>query len=229
MRRPLLLLALLLPALAGAAERRHSITGFDRVRVNGPFEVSHAPGSAAALVGGDARAIERVEVRVDGSTLTIRMGNGAWGERREAGPTAPITVALTSPTLTGASVLGGGRMRVARVKGARLDLLAGGASEIAVADVQVDQLSAALTGAGSVTLAGRAGRARLATDGPGRIDAGALRADELTVLVNGTGETRAQARYAANIVNVGLGTITIAGRPKCTVKAPAGGVVRCGD
>lgn len=229
MVRPFLLFALLAPTLAHAAERRHPVTSFDRVRISGPFDVTYAPGSPGARVSGDSRIIERVEVRVDGSTLTLRMGPAGWGERREAGPSAPIKVTLSSPTLTSASVLGGGRLSLGRVKGARLDLAIGGSGEIAAADAQVDQLSALLAGAGAMTLSGRAGKARLTIDGSGRIDATGMQADDLTVLVNGSGETRAAARYSANLTNAGLGTITVTGAPKCTVKAPAGGVVRCGS
>lgn len=229
MFRPLLALALLVPALAQAAERRHPVSSFDRVRVSGPFEVTYAPGSPSARVSGDARAIERVVVRVDGSTLTLRMGGAGWGERREAGPSEPIRVTLSSPRLAAVSLAGGGRFSATGVKGDRLDLSTGGAGEITVARASVDQLSAAVTGSGTVTLAGRAGKVRLTTDGPGRIDAEDLRADELTVLLNGAGETRAAARYLANITNLGLGGVTVAGRPRCIVKAPAGGPVRCGS
>ena len=229
MLRPFILFALLAPTLAHAAERRRPVTSFDRLRISGPFDVTYAPGSPSARVSGDPRITERVEVRVDGSTLTLRMGSAGWGERREAGPSAPIKVTLSSPMLTSASVLGGGRLSIGRVKGAKLDLAIGGSGQIAAADTHVDQLFALLTGTGTMTLSGRAGKARLTTDGSGRIDAAAMQADELMVLVNGTGETRAAARYSANLTNAGLGTITVAGSPKCTVRAPAGGVVQCGN
>lgn len=229
MLRPLIALALLVPTLAQAAERRHSVGSFDRVRVSGPFEVTYTSGSPSARVSGDARVIERVTVQADGSTLTLRMGGAGWGERREAGPTEPIRVTLSSPRLAAVFVNGAGRFSATGVKGGRLDLAASGAGEIAVTDASVDQLSAALTGSGAVKLAGRAGKVRLTTDGPGRIDAEGLRADELTVLMNGAGETRAAARYQANVTNTGLGGVMVIGRPRCVVKAPAGGPVRCGS
>lgn len=229
MIRSLLPLALLAVTPAQAAERRHQIGSFERVRVSGPFEVTFTTGSPGARVIGDARAIEAVEVRVDGPTLTIRATTNRWGERPRAGATSPVTVALSSPTLTDAAVIAGGRLTVARVRSARLRLSVNGAGSIAVADAAVDRVDASLLGAGDMTLAGRAGTAALRTNGAGRIDASGMPADALTVVLDGPGETRAAARYSADVINMGLGTVTVAGKPKCTVKAPAGGPVRCGQ
>ena len=39
----------------------------------------------------------------------------------------------------------------------------------------------------------------------------------------------AQARYQAAVSLTGLGRVTVAGKPKCTVQAPAGGRVVCGE
>lgn len=229
MIRPILPLALALFATpASAAERRFPIGGFDRVRVEGAFEVTHAPGSPNARASGDARAIEELVVRVDGTTLVIRMGPANRGERFAAERTTPITVALSSPTLRAVSVSAGGRVTAGRIKGARLDLALGGSGAITVADAAVDQLSASVVGAGAITLGGRADKVRLSTSGPGRIDAGGLQAGELTVLLDGPGETKAAARYTAHITNLGLGAVAVAGSPKCTVVARAGGPVACG-
>lgn len=213
---------------ATAAERRHQVGSFDRVRVSGPFEVTFTTGSPQARVSGDADAVEAVEVRVDGAVLTVRAAKSGWGERPRAQATRPVAVFLSSPALTDALVLAGGRLSIARVKGARLGVTVNGAGSIAVADLGVDRVEASLLGAGSVTLAGRARTAALRTSGAGRIDAGGLQADTLSVVLDGPGETRAAARYSADVVNVGLGTVTVAGKPRCVVKAPAGGLVRCG-
>lgn len=212
-----------------AAERRVALGGFDRVRVNGPFEVTFEPGSPGARVSGDPRVIERVQVRVDGATLTVRMDGRDWGERPVSGAEAPVVVSLASPSLQAASVSAGGRFRASRMKGTRVDLAVTGAGTIAVAEVAADQLSATLIGTGAMTLAGRAAKVRLSTNGPGRIDAARLQADELSVALDGPGETLAAARYAATVNNIGLGAVTVAGRPKCTITARAGGPVRCGD
>ena len=228
MIRPALALLALLSVPALAAERRVSVGSFDRVRVTGPFEVTHRLGSPGASVSGDARALERVEIRVDGTTLTIRAAGGAWGERPELGADGPVTIALSSPALAAASVFAGGRLSAARMRGPRVDLSVSGSGALSVADVQADQVAATLVGTGTVTLAGRAARARLVGNGSGKIDAGGLDAGELTVLLDGPGEALASARHVARVTNTGLGNVAVAGNATCVVTARAGGVVKCG-
>lgn len=212
----------------GAAERRVALGSFDRVRVDGTFDVTYATGSPGARVSGDREAIEDVEMRLEGSTLRVRRGGRTWGERPAAAAGAPITVALSSPSLVEAQVLGGGRLRVTRPRGARLDLLVAGTGEVGVSDVAAERLAATLAGTGSMTLTGKARQVSLRTNGPGRIDASGLLADDLTVLLDGRGETRAAARVTAKVTNAGLGSVVVTGRPKCTVAARAGGPVTCG-
>ncbi|HEX8383517.1 MAG TPA: DUF2807 domain-containing protein [Sphingomonas sp.] len=228
MIRPAILSLALFAVPVAAAEKGVSVGSFDRVRVNGAFEVTHAPGSPGARVSGDPRVIERVEIRVDGATLTIRYNGQGWGEQGRIAPTGPVRVTLSSPALVAASVLAGGRLTAARMKGSRVDLSISGAGTIAVADMAADQLNAVVIGAGTLTLAGRAVRARLAVNGSGGIDAGKLEAGDLTVLLDGPGEIKAAARYNAAVTNSGLGAVSIAGAPRCTVRARAGGPVTCG-
>ena len=69
---------------------------------------------------------------------------------------------------------------------------------------------------------------RLSTTGPGKIDAAALIADDLAVRSDGAGEIEAHARYLAAVTTTGAGRIAVAGKAKCTVRAPAGGAVTRG-
>lgn len=81
MKRILPALALAaLAAAAPAAERRHTVTDFDRVHVEGPFEVTLATGRpSSAVVSGSPAAIERVSIEVQGRVLRIRPNRSAWG------------------------------------------------------------------------------------------------------------------------------------------------------
>lgn len=225
---PLAVLALY-SAPAPAAERRVGIGSFERIRVDGPFEVRVATGrSPGASVSGDRDLIERIEVRVEGTTLIVRMGSNGWGERPYvAAETAPV-ITLTTPSLVAATVFSGGRITIGRMRGQRVDLTVSGSGTLALTTADAEQLNASVIGTGTITLGGRATRARLLTNGPGAIDAGALSVNELVVRLDGPGETRAQARYSAQVTNTGLGKVTIAGNAKCTVKALAGGPVTCG-
>lgn len=224
------LLLLLAAAPAGAAERRVGLSGFDRLRVTGPFEVTVLPGSPSATVSGNPDAVERTEVRVDGTVLTLRMAGG-WGERGQARGQAgggPVTVTLRTPRLSAAAVFAGTRLAVRRMAGERVELSISGAGSVAVDEAVADQLVSTVIGAGQLKVAGRARRVRLLTNGPGSTDASGLLADELSVRLEGPGETLAAARYAAELVNTGVGRVAVTGTAKCRVSAPGGGPVTCG-
>lgn len=226
-RAALVLLLLAAPALA--ADRRQGLSSFDRVRVSGPFEVRIVPGSPSATLSGDRDALERADLRVDGTTLSLRMGGDGWGERPATASRAPLVVTLATPRLSSLAVFAGARVTAARMAGDQVDLSVSGAGEIAVAAAAAaEQFTATVIGAGTITAAGRARRARLVTNGPGTIDAGALIADDLLVRLDGPGETRAAARYTAQVANTGLGSVSVAGSPRCTVQSPGGGPVSCG-
>jgi len=226
--RLLLALALCLATSALAADRTVTVGSFERVRIDGPFEVRLVTGSPRVTIAGDPRATEAVEIRVDGATLSVRNSVSAWGERPSTGAPRPVLVTLTTPRLAYASVAAGGRLTIAGMKGLRLDLALAGAGSLAVAGMQADQLNATVLGTGRMTLAGRAARARLTVSGPGLIDATPLAVDDLVIVQDGVGETRATARRTAAITNTGAGSVTVTGNPACTTRAAATGPVICG-
>ncbi|KQM49213.1 hypothetical protein ASE69_10525 [Sphingomonas sp. Leaf208] len=214
-------------AQSSATSRTVSVGSFDRVRVEGPFEVRVTIGSPRATITGP-RGADDVTVRVDGTTLSVRKGTDGWGEQPRSGGAGPTVVTLSTPELTSASVAAGGRLTIAKMRGMRVDVTVSGNGSLALAAADTDQLNATLIGTGQMTLAGRAARARLVTSGPGAIDASGLAVNDLTVHLDGVGETKAAARYTAQVTNSGLGTVTITGNAKCRVDAAAGGPVVCG-
>jgi hypothetical protein len=228
--RLLLLAAALLAAVpATAADRSVAIGSFSRVRVQGPFQVviaaTHAP---AATISGDAATIEAADVAVEGDTLTVRSRMGRWEEQPHGSATRPAVVTLGTDRLIAATVIGGGRISAARMAGPRADLSVTGAGAISVAALDADAVNATLIGNGAISIAGRAAQARLMTNGAGTIDAGGLDAGDLVVRLDGPGTITAQARYTARVTNTGIGQVAVAGSPKCTVLANAGGPVACG-
>jgi hypothetical protein len=225
---PLSLSFLAVAVPAHAADRHVYIGSFDRIRVQGPFEVHVVEGSPDATLSGDARVIEAVEVRVDGTTLTVRNAIGAWGERPQATATRPVVVTVATRSIANATVIGGGRLTIARMKAPRVDLTVTGDGTIDAKGIEADRANATVIGGGAMTLGGTARTGRLLTNGPAAIDAAALSVGDLTVRVDGPGAVKAAARFTARIDNVGLGQVAVAGNPKCVVKADVGGAVTCG-
>ncbi|MEN2790100.1 head GIN domain-containing protein [Sphingomonas oligophenolica] len=220
----------LAPGSAQAADRTYSIGSFDRIRVEGPFDVRLAIGpSPGARAEGDPHATDDLDIRVEGTTLIVRAGVGGWGEQAATGAIAAPVVTVSIATIRSALVIGGGRLSIdGPVRGQRIDLSLTGSGSLSVGGLEADQLFVTLLGAGDIALAGHAAKAHLTTSGPGRIAAAPLVADDLTLRLDGNGETRVTARYTATVTTTGLGAATVYGTPACTVKAMAGGPISCG-
>ncbi|QNA85823.1 DUF2807 domain-containing protein [Sphingomonas sp. So64.6b] len=224
----LVLLSVGAAASADAAERNYSVGSFDRIRIDGPFDVRLDTGKApGAHADADVRTLDQLVIRVEGTTLIVRIGNEGWGETPGAARKAPI-VTLSTPMLRAANVNAGARLTVNGMNGQRIDLSINGSGVLVVSDIAADQLNATVIGTGNITLNGRAAKTRLLTNGSGSIDASALDVSDLVVRLDGTGETRAAARYTASVTTTGLGAVIVTGDPACTVRAIAGGPVTCG-
>lgn len=230
LRRPLLPALIAFAAPAHAADRSYVVTNFDRIRIDGPFvvKVDVGTGGAAASASGDERALGDLDISVEGTTLTVRKGSQGWGERGETRGPSPV-ITLRTPAVRGATVIGGAKLTLAgRLRTNRFDVQVTGAGTIDASGVDADDVVVTVIGNGNVTLAGRAARARLSTNGGGAIAATALDAGDVLALMDGAGETRASARYTADLTNRGLGLIAISGSPKCIVRGQSTGPIQCG-
>lgn len=217
MRSLLLAPLLLLTAAAPAQERGFMVGSFERLRVDGPFEVEVVTGPPRAVATGDRVALDQVTVRTNGDTLVVSAGPLAWAGRR--GTTLP-RLRVSVPALRGAALNGGARVRVTEMRGERVELLVTGAGSLDVGGIKAGDLIVNLTGAGAITLAGTAARARVRNYGAGSIDAGALIAGDANLTSESSGDIRIQARYTARATALGSGGISIAGKPECTLRGP---------
>ncbi|HVJ03234.1 MAG TPA: DUF2807 domain-containing protein, partial [Sphingomonas sp.] len=164
-RLALLPLLLTLAAAAPADQRKFLVTSFDRLRVEGQVEIELAPGSPGAVAIGDRAALEALSIRVDAGTLVVRPGTGGSGVPH---------VRLTAPAVRAVMVNGGGRVRVAQVRGDRVDFTVNGGGTLEVSDVTAGDLALTLSGTGAITAAGKADRLRARSFGAGSIDAARL-------------------------------------------------------
>lgn len=231
MIRALFAFALVMLAIpASAADRSYVVTNFDRVRVDGPFDVRLTVGTgwAQASAAGDPRVLANLSVEVQGETLIVRKGTQGWNEQGKVDGPAPV-ITIAAPELRGATVIGGGKLAIAGVvRSPRLDLQITGAGSIDARGIDTDDLAVMLIGNGNVALAGKSARARLLTNGTGSIAAIPLTVGDLLVRLDGPGDTQVSARFTADLTSTGLGRIVVAGNAKCTAHAQAGGPILCG-
>jgi hypothetical protein len=169
-----IMLALALLALASpaqAAERRYTVSGFDRVQVDGPFVVTLAVGKApSAIATGSPAALDRVSVAVEGRTLRIRPNRAAWGAGAKAGE-GGVAVAISTHELASAVVNGSGSLAIDKAKAMRFDLGLSGSGRVTLGQVDVDRLNVQLLGAGGVSIAGKAKQLRATITGQGSLQA----------------------------------------------------------
>ena len=208
---------LLLTAAAPADERSFMVGSFERLRVDGPFEVEVVTGSPRATASGARGTLDRVSVRVNGDTMVVGAGPLSWtSEKSAAAPLPKVRVSVLA--LRGVMLTGGARVRVAQMRGGRVDLTLNGSGSLDVAAIRADDLNANLTGAGAMTLAGTTARAVLRSSGAGSIDAAGLTAGDARVMSDSSGNIRINVRYTAQAMATGSGEIAISGKPECTLR-----------
>jgi putative autotransporter adhesin-like protein len=222
------ILALLAAAPAVAAERRLAVTDFDRVQVEGPYQVTLLTGlSSGARVEGSAEALDRISVGVQGNTLRVRPNRSAWGGY--PGDTAgPVKVALTTRDLRTATVVGSGSLDIDRARGLRVDLSVSGSGRLAVANVDADNLVVGLLGSGRITLAGHAKQLKATIRGSGDLAGAGLRADDAVILADTAGAVTVAVARTASVTALGPGDVDILGDATCTIDARGAGRILCG-
>lgn len=223
-----LLLALAAAAPAAAAERRYTVTDFDRIEVDGPFQVSLTTGLAAgARAVGSQGAIDRLSVEVQGRTLRIRVNRSSWGGY-PGDATGPVRIEATTRELRSGAVLGSGGLAIDKAKGLRVDLSVSGSGQVSLANADTDNLIVGLLGSGQIRAAGRTKQLKATIQGSGDFDGAGLKSDDANIISDTAGTVRVAAARTAKVRASGPGDVEVLGTPSCTVEALGSGGVKCG-
>ena len=223
------LLLLAASAPVSAAERRVTLIDFDRIQVDGPYEVVLTTAKApSATLTGTADALDRISVEVQGRTLRIRSNRSAWGGYPGGAPAAP-RLTVSTHELRGASVTGSGRLTSDKAKAMRFDIALSGSGRIALGAVETDNLVAALLGSGGIEIGGRAKTMRATVQGSGDFNGQRLTVEDAQINSDTSGRIDVVVRRAAKVTASGPGDTFIAGGPACTVEARGSGRILCGD
>jgi hypothetical protein len=206
-------------APANAATRNFGITGFTKVRIEGPFKVTLATGVAPfARASGSAAALDRLTIEVRGETLVVQSNVSSWGGYPGAN-SGPVEVSLGTHDLTNAWLNGAGSLAIDRVKGLSFAVSVEGSGAAEIRDVQADRMNVALVGSGSGKLAGKTAKLTAIVRGIATLDAAKLQARDAAIAAEGSATIDATAANSATVDASGPATIRLAGNPSCTVKA----------
>lgn len=221
-----------IPALlaqpAGAAERRYTITDFDRIRVEGPFQVRLTTGKGASAVAvGDGRAIDCLSIDVQSRTLRIGPNRSAWGGYPGEGG-GSVILNVSTHDLRSATLIGSGALSVDKAKAMKFDASVAGSGQIGIGSIDADALNLALMGAGNLSVAGRAKSVRATITGTGDLAASSLQSEDAEINADTSGSIALAVRRAAKVTATGAGQVAITGTPACTVTNRGAGSVRCG-
>jgi hypothetical protein len=212
-----MLVALAVPA--GAETRNFGITGFTKVRVDGPYLVRLANGVAPfARASGSPGALDRVTVEVRGDTLVVQSSLSSWGgyPGKDSGP---VEVSVGTHELTNAWLNGAGSLAIDHVSGLSFALSVQGSGAVEIADSSADQLSVGIVGSGGARIAGKARKLTAVVRGIATLDAGKLQAHDAAIAAEGSSTIDAAVANAATIDASGPATIRVTGAPSCTIKA----------
>lgn len=219
-------LLLLGGAAAPGDERVVMVTGFDRLRVDGPYAVEVVPGSPGVTISGDRAAIDKVGVRVEAGTLVINAGLQSWDSTAgKAASAARIRVSV--PGLRMVQTNGGTMLRIAALVGSRIDVALNGTGRIDVARVDAQELSVTMAGSGVVALAGTALRLRVRLYGGTSFDAPGLTSSDAVLVSGSTGALTVGVRYNSQVSATSSGPIRVIGNGKCAVTGQ--GPVECAN
>jgi hypothetical protein len=222
-------IALVGPSPAAAAEKRFGLTSFERIVVTGNFAVivvTRSPVSAVAT--GSPAALDRTELVSADGTLTI--SDRPFASNRERGTNAgPVTIRINAARLHSATVVGVGSLTIDTLAGPTVALNLRGPGSLTVGNIAADRLTLALAGNGQMTLAGRTKMALARVAGAGLVNAKDLIVTDLTAIAEGAGEQRYTASRTASITARGAGSVSVAGKPACTVRNQGTGIVNCGQ
>jgi len=212
-------------APSNAATRNFTVTGFERIRVDGPFLVRLTTGVAPfARASGSPTALNAVSIEVQGQTLVVRKNPGGWGGYPGESP-GPIDIEVGTHELSKAWLNGAGRLAIDKVKGQTFDVSIQGPGSIAVERLTVDELKAGLSGSGSAVIGGKAAQVTAIVRGTSTFDGLGLTAKDATIGAEGTAVVKLTATGTAKVDSLGTAMVELAGRPACTVRAVGSAVV----
>lgn len=222
------LLAIAAADPAAADTRNFGVSGFDRVRVEGPYAVKVATGIAPfARATGSSAALANLSVRVEGRTLVIHSDRSSARSADGRGD-GPVEVSIGTHDLAAAILLGSGSLAIDKVRGLEFSLTVQGSGMAGIGFVAADRLKVAATGTAAVVLGGETKALTAMVRGVSSLDASLLKSRTATIAVEGAATVKADASGTAKISGSGPATVSLTGRPSCTVRlAGAGSVTGC--
>jgi hypothetical protein len=210
-------------------QKSYQVGDFTQVEVAGPFDVTIHTGAAPSVSAkGNEKLIDRLVVEVKGDKLVIHPQSNRGWFHWGWGTSGKADIAITVPTISGATLAGSGGISIDTVKGDTFEGTVAGSGDLTIDSVEVQSLKLGIAGSGDVRArSGQAGSVAYKIAGSGDIDARSVRAQTAQVSIAGSGSINGQATTAADVKIMGSGDVTLTGGAKCSISKAGSGEVRC--
>lgn len=197
---------------------------FDKVKALGPDNIVFVTGDKFSIKAeGNAKAIATLRYKVEDNNIVIGREKGNWfGEEGEG-----VTVTITAPALTAASLAGSGDFTADRMKGDEVEVKIAGSGTLNVANVEAKTLETKIAGSGDAVISGKVERADFSVAGSGSINAQKLTATDAEVSIAGSGDIRLNASGKVEAKVAGSGDVNVTGGASCDSKSMGSGSINC--
>jgi len=203
-----------------AATQVRPVSGFDRIKSSGEFDVHIKNGDKfEVVINADENIIPYIETSVSEHTLLIDIP-GLHSVRNRL----PMTVNVTLPTLTGIMQSGSGNITTDFFTCDKVDLYISGSGSIS-AIVDANIVDATISGSGWIKIAGDANQSNLTISGSGKIDSYNLLVNSCNANISGSGNMQIKAIKSIYAKISGSGNIYYTGNPGIDVNISGSGKV----
>jgi hypothetical protein len=214
-------------------------TATDRqTREVAPFTAVTAAGSMRVVVRQgspqrvevDASAADQAKVETEVQDGRLRVGqrrdaNKMWGSSVRFD--GPVTVYVTTPTLTGVSVAGSGDLKVdGAVQAKDFKVSVAGSGNLTLSQLTAQEVETSVAGSGNITLGGRCTRNSISIAGSGNVKSQDLRTDDTSVRISGSGNASVNAAKTLTSKTSGSGDVLYSGNPQVSSSKSGSGTLR---
>ncbi len=208
-------------AITGTAA---TVAAFSELEASGPDNIVFVTGDTFSVKAtGDAEALKNLRYQVkDGMIRIGRVKEKIFGSGRNG-----VTITVTAPRLSEASIAGSGSFTADKMTGEGVTLESAGSGNLSVTEITAKSLESNLAGSGDVVLGGKVDRAEYSIAGSGNIDAVKMASTDAEVSIAGSGNVKLTATGKVEASIAGSGNIEVAGGAKCTSSTMGSGSISC--
>lgn len=218
---------LLLTAFTAATTREtRAVAPFTAVGLGGSMKVVLRQGSPQKVeVEGNADDLAHLETAVNDGKLRIntkKTSGMSWYNF-----TGPVTVYVTTPTITALAVSGSGSLKATEaIRADKLDLSVSGSGSLQLPSVTATAINSTVSGSGTIQAGGTAATQEIGVSGSGGMQAAKLQSQTCRVRVSGSGNCRVYASTSLDVRLSGSGNVYVGGNPKISSAVSGSGRVR---